>query len=103
MLKVKISHLFVSGVFIAIDELIGVSFGEIFETVFPHECRRSGLKVGTIRKWRLDIVDDVVKESRCVRSRTDITQRTNSVVYEKNRNDLKSKRIRKMILFRFHK
>jgi len=28
-------------------------------TTFPHECRRSGLNKGTIRKWRLDDDDDV--------------------------------------------
>jgi hypothetical protein len=35
---------------IVIDEVILGFATEIFEIIFPHECRRSGLNDGTIRK-----------------------------------------------------
>ncbi len=41
------------------DDVATLAFCDGFNTTFPHECRRSGLNEGIIRKWRLD--DDVVE------------------------------------------
>lgn len=50
----KNSHLPVESalVVIVIDDVATVVRGDECKTTFPHECRRSGLNEGTMRKWR---------------------------------------------------
>ncbi len=52
----KTSHLVTESVFviIVIADVLTVFRCDECDTTFPHECRRSGLNDGTIRKWRLD-------------------------------------------------
>jgi hypothetical protein len=50
ILKKENSHLVEPALVIVIDEVILGFRGDMCETTFPHECRRSGLNDGTIRK-----------------------------------------------------
>jgi len=50
ILKKENSHLVEPALVIVIDEVILGFRGDMCETIFPHECRRSGLNDGTIRK-----------------------------------------------------
>ncbi len=45
---------------IIIDDVAALFRCDGLDTTFPHECRRSGLNEGTIRKCRLD--EDAVNE-----------------------------------------
>jgi hypothetical protein len=64
----KNSHLLEPASVLVIDEVILEFRVDICETIFPHECRRSGLNDGTIRKWRVDVTD----ESRLIFSPPDM-------------------------------
>lgn len=65
------SHRMESALVIFMNEFTSEFRADIWETTLAHECRRSGLNDGTIRKWRAD--EDADAKSWLIFSPNDIT------------------------------